>query len=103
MTVLRTRRDTTCGRAFVFAFVLGAFAGCAQRIPPMVNASDAQRANVQLADLEVGRTVLIRKCGGCHQPPMPSDHTAAEWPSKLDEMSMRADLHADERRAIQQY
>jgi len=78
-------------------------AACAPRQPPVATPADAQRASIPLADLEQGRSLLIRKCGGCHRPPQPSEHGAAEWPSKLDEMAIRSNLDGDQRRALQQY
>jgi cytochrome c5 len=105
MTFTLSPRRATAMLAAAFGLVvtLVAGTGCARRMPPMVTTADAQRTHVQMADLEAGRTVLIRKCGGCHQPPLPTDHTAADWPSKLDEMSSRANLDTRERRVIQQY
>lgn len=79
-------------------------AGCARRVPPRATALDAERASVALADLERGRELLIAKCGSrCHKTPMPGDHTAAEWPHELDEMSERAKLTPVERAAIERY
>ncbi|MBS1122294.1 MAG: hypothetical protein H6Q90_4522 [Deltaproteobacteria bacterium] len=84
-------------------FAAGALAACARRTPPYATTIDAQRANVELAELEQGRALTIRKCGSCHQPPLPRDHTSAEWPSKLDEMAARANLDARQRHVIEQY
>lgn len=73
-------------------------------MPPRATAADAMRANVSVAELEDGRKLVIRKCGGgCHRPPLPSDHTAAAWPKALDEMAPRASVSFDERRAIERY
>jgi cytochrome c553 len=71
--------------------------------PPIATAVDAQRAHVELADLEHGRTLLVAKCGGCHQVPLPSEHTAHDWPIKLGEMSARAKLDDEQRRSIEKY
>jgi cytochrome c553 len=71
--------------------------------PPMATLADAQRANVQLAELQDGRALVVRKCGNCHAPPVPKDHTAGEWPKQLDEMSVRANLDRKQRFLIQQY
>lgn len=81
----------------------GSGAGCARRSPPMASATDAQRANIELADLQQGRSLLIGKCTNCHKAPMPNDHTAAEWPAKLDEMSARANLDVMQRSLIEKY
>ena len=102
-TLTPRRAATLIAASLGLVVVLLAGTGCARRMPPMVTAADAQRANVRMADLEAGRSTLIRKCGGCHQAPLPTDHTAAEWPSKLDEMASRSNLDAEERRVLQQY
>jgi len=81
-----------------------ALAGCARRMPPRATTIDAQRANLTVGELDVGRSLVISKCGSrCHQPPMPNDHTALEWPKAMDEMSPRAAITADQRRAIERY
>lgn len=77
---------------------------CARRMPPRATFADAQRGNVTLAELETGRELVVAKCGSrCHQPPLPSDHSASEWPRSMDEMAPRAAVTADERRAIERY
>ena len=81
-----------------------AAAACAPRTPPLGTASDASRANVELADLEHGRTLLIQKCGNaCHATPMPGSHPAIEWPAKLGEMADRAHLEPMQRALIEKY
>jgi hypothetical protein len=78
--------------------------GCARRMPPRATALDAQRANMTLAELEQGRSLVVSKCGSrCHKPPMPNDHTPSEWPKAMDEMAPRASVTFDERRAIERY
>lgn len=91
--------------AFIVALVAGlaGAGGCARRSPPQVTAMDAERANVELAELQQGRKLLLGKCAGCHKTPMPRDHTPAEWPAVLDDMAERAKLNADQERLIQQY
>ena len=89
--------------ALVIAAMLAA-AGCARRMPPRATAMDAQRTGIALDELEHGRKLVVSKCGSrCHQPPMPNDHTAREWPHALDEMAPRAALSTDERSAIERY
>lgn len=77
--------------------------GACRVAPPRATAADASRANVQLAELVDGRKLMVTKCGNCHAPPMPNEHTAAEWPAKLDEMGQRANLDPKQRYLIQQY
>ena len=84
--------------------LLAAFAACRPAAPPMASEADAARGHVDVATLEEGRSLLVRKCGGaCHKVPLPSQHTAAEWPVKLDEMSTRAGLAPGQRQLIEQY
>jgi len=71
--------------------------------PPQVTALDAERANVGLAQLERGRTLLISKCSGCHATPMPGQVRASEWPKKLEEMAQRSGLTTDQHELIQLY
>ena len=80
-----------------------ALAGCVASAPPPASPLDASRGNVQLAELQSGRTLLMRKCGGCHRVPMPSDHAAHDWPSKLVEMADRARVDDQQRHLIEAY
>lgn len=86
--------------ALVAASTLG---GCARSSPPMVTATDAQRGNVELAELEQGRKLLIGKCTNCHRVPMPKDHAAGEWPKMLDEMATRANIDITQQKLIEKY
>jgi hypothetical protein len=89
-------------RALVIVVLLAA--GCARPMPPRATAMDAQRVGMSIDELEHGRKLVVAKCGSrCHQPPMPTDHTALEWPKAMDEMSPRAAVSGDERRAIERY
>jgi cytochrome c5 len=88
--------------ALVIAAIVGGLGAC-RVTPPRATAADASRANVQLAELVDGRKIMVTKCGNCHAPPMPSQHSAAEWPGKLDEMAGRANLDGHQRYLVQQY
>lgn len=73
-------------------------------MPPVATPRDADRGRVELAELQQGRTLLVQKCSGsCHRAPLPSDHSAAEWPEKLEEMAQRAALHGSEQKLIERY
>jgi len=91
-------------RRFVLgsAIALGTLSACGAA-PPVATAGDAARANIALAELEQGRTLLIRKCGNCHQPPLPASQPIAQWPAKVGEMSARSKLEAGQRELIEQY
>lgn len=82
---------------------LAGAAGCARRTPPQATAADAERANVELAELAQGRKLLLSKCGGCHKTPLPGDRTPAEWPAMLDDMGERANLDDHQEHLIEQY
>lgn len=69
----------------------------------MATAGDAQRGNVELADLQQGRKLLLGKCAGCHQTPMPDDHSAAEWPKMISEMAQRAKLDRAQIALLERY
>jgi len=77
--------------------------GCARIAPPLATMGDAQRARVTLSALHEGRALLISKCGGCHQTPMPYQYSAVEWPQKLGEMSERASLDAAQIGVLEKY
>lgn len=83
--------------------LLAALAGC-RVAPPHATAADSERSHVAMDELERGRSLLVSKCGAsCHTAPLPSQHTALEWPAKLDEMSARAGLELGQRRLIEEY
>jgi hypothetical protein len=83
--------------------VLALVAAC-RVAPPQATALDAERWHVALAELQQGRQLLVSKCGAsCHAAPLPSAHTALEWPAKLDEMAGRANLELGQRRLIEEY
>lgn len=84
--------------------VLALVAACRAGGPPHATAADAERSNVAMAELERGRSLLVSKCGAsCHTAPLPSQHTAREWPAKLDEMAERSNLDRAQRRLIEEY
>jgi hypothetical protein len=83
--------------------MLASAAACSGASPPHATALDAERGKVALTDLQEGRTLLVRRCGGCHQPPMPGAHTTHDWPKMIDEMRTRANLDARQQQLILQY
>ena len=90
-------------RAALALCVSGMLAACGASSPPSVSPLDANRANVQLADLQNGRSLLLRKCGGCHRVPLPTEHSPHDWPAKLGEMSARAHVDDQQRHLIEAY
>ena len=82
-------------------------AACSAGLPRPV-AADAQRAAtqwpaVQLTDLQEGRTLYVRKCGGCHRLYLPNKFSPEHWQASMDEMSMRAGLDASQQLKLEAY
>lgn len=91
--------------AFILAGTL--ISGCGPGAP-RVTAQHAQWAQakwptVTMAELERGRTLFLDKCSACHLPPAPRNHSPAEWPEKVAEMTERAHLVPDEVTLIERY
>lgn len=84
------------------ALWIGMLASCAAP-PPIATASDAARANIALAELEQGRTLLLGKCGGCHRPPLPASQQVTAWPKQVDTMAARSKITDEQHRLILQY
>jgi cytochrome c5 len=99
----REPANLTMRVAVLLVLLVGLVTGCARRSPPQVTAADAERGNIELAELQSGRKLLLRKCAGCHKTPMPNDHTPAEWPKMIAEMAGRAKLDAMQTRLIEKY
>jgi hypothetical protein len=78
---------------------------CREPAPPHATAIDAQRANVELAALTEGRTLLVQKCSGgeCHRVPLPSDAKRRDWPRWVHEMTERSKIDPRQARLIEQY
>lgn len=91
------------------AAVLGlALIGCGRPWLPVATPADATRAQARWPDTSVdelnrGRTLVLRRCSGCHQPPSPNQRTAAAWPAEVAAMAERAGLKADEHPALTHY
>ena len=83
-------------------FVLLALGGCGGGLP-VATPADAARANVALADLQSGRSLVMSKCSACHAPPFPDAHTGAAWPRSIEQMSARSHLDAEQHRLIETY
>ena len=76
--------------------------GCTKP-PPQATALDAERGNVGLAELTEGRTLLIRKCSGCHRTPLPAEYRATEWPKHVADMVERSNIDDKQRTLIERY
>lgn len=87
-------------RAALIALVL---AGCQRPWVPVATQADANRANVSVAELNHGRSLLVRHCSGCHQTPSPRDTIADAWPAEVEDMRERSGLDPDEAAAVTRY
>jgi hypothetical protein len=81
---------------------LAVLVGCTPP-PPLATAADAERAHVALDDLGRGRDLLIAKCGGCHDVPLPKDEPRAKWPAQVIDMGQRAGLAPEDEHLLEQY
>lgn len=86
-----------------------ALAACASALPQPVQ-QDATTARQRwpeatLGDLEVGRSLYVQRCAGCHALKSPSSVRAEAWPSKIAAMEREHDVHLDtsEARLIERY
>jgi hypothetical protein len=83
-------------------------AGCAHSNAPVATDADAARAQarwpgITVEELNHGRKIYVGHCGGCHLPPAPASHPAAEWPGHVREMSERSGLSSDEEAEVIRY
>jgi len=70
---------------------------------PVATEADAQRSHVELAQLEAGRALLIKKCSGCHDTPSPGQRSPSDWPHQVGAMQQRAGIDASQRALIEQF
>ena len=78
-------------------------AGCAATPPPLVTPADAERGHLPIAELQQGRDLLVGKCGGCHDVPLPDQQPRAAWPEKVGAMVQRSGIAPAQRQLIEQY
>ena len=88
--------------------LLVGLAGCASSSAPRATEADATRARLRwpgitLAELDAGRSLYVGRCGTCHVPPPPGDHTPEAWPGHVHEMAERAGLDDAEALQIERY
>lgn len=81
--------------------------GCAVALPAPT-AADSVAAQPRwpgttAADLERGRAVYVRRCGGCHHLHHPSEEKPERWPDLVRKMAPRAKLAGDEARDVLRY
>lgn len=82
---------------------LATTAACRGPWLPVATEADAVRVQRQVADLNHGRTLLIRHCSGCHLTPSPRDQAAGAWPGEVADMQERSGLEPGEASLITQY
>jgi mono/diheme cytochrome c family protein len=72
--------------------------------PPVTSAmTRTAKKNVDLAALNEGRSLFVRRCIECHTLPAFWHYSDGEWPRILDDMSHRARLDSAQREAILAY
>lgn len=95
------------GLALTLGLTMGLIA-CGRPWMPVATPADATRAQAMwpattVDELNRGRTLVLRRCSSCHQPPSPSQRTAAEWPAQVAAMAERAGLEPDEHPPLTHY
>jgi hypothetical protein len=75
---------------------------------PVATPDDAVRAQARwptttVEELNHGRSLVISRCGNCHQPPSPSDRRADQWPQDVADMSERSGLAPGESELLTRY
>jgi mono/diheme cytochrome c family protein len=94
--------------ACLAAAVVAAFAGACTRPVASPVAADARWAEQRwpgttVVDLEQGRGVFVSRCSNCHSLPDPTQKSADEWPSAVDEMAARARLSDEDKARVARY
>ncbi len=87
---------------------VAAIAACAARALPRVMPPDVDRAQLTwpgttAADLDHGRSLYLARCSSCHQPVLPDEVPAIEWPGHVDEMKERSALNDQEAALVTRY
>lgn len=96
------------GRLTLAGALLVGLAACGGRWIPKATDADAARIaatwpGTTATTLNQGRTLLLSRCGNCHQPPSPAEHAAAEWPGEVQEMRERSGLSPDDAVLVERY
>lgn len=87
----------------VFTCLVGILAyrcGGALYVP---TALDAEREQVNIDTLALGRQLYIRNCGSCHSLYLPQNYTRAQWKSIVARMQKPAKINDAQAHIIYQY
>ncbi len=92
----------------VMALALSALSACAGPWLPVATTADVARVQPRwptatVDELNHGRSLVIRRCSNCHQPPSPADRAAADWPAEVADMAERSGLAAGEDELLTRY
>src|SRR5690606_29653859 len=77
--------------------------GAAGVSPEMLTRAQSHDSSATEATITHGKTVYEAKCGTCHALPLPSAHSAEEWPEWVKKMAPQAKLSADDEEAVLHY
>jgi hypothetical protein len=64
---------------------------------------DAVRVHIELGQLSAGRDLLLKRCGSCHDVPVPGQRAAKDWPPQVALMQVKAGIDDSQRALIEQY
>lgn len=82
-----------CGAAFIAPDVT----------PQLVEIAQGQQAGITQDDLQRGHDTFVASCGRggfCHKLPTPKSRSAERWPGILDQMAVKANLHAGQKQDV---
>lgn len=100
-------RHVKARRLPVLALVAGTVAACTGSLPDPTDADVVAARQrwpaTSRAELVDGRHLLVNRCSGCHALPVPSLHSAAEWPAIVNEMAGPAHLSPDQAVRVAHY
>jgi hypothetical protein len=91
----------------VFVVAGQLLAACAGQIPPPTEADVLRAATgfpgTTLADLDLGRSLYVGHCSGCHNLHRPDAYSPDKWPGMIDEMREKAKLEPAEAVYVTRY
>lgn len=65
--------------------------------------ADAQKTDVSIDTLTIGRNIYINNCGSCHRLHSPESFSKKEWTDVLPSMFKKAKMKKDDARLVLSY
>jgi hypothetical protein len=90
-------------RAFLFVVVLAGCVTIPHLTPAQLAWASSKWPDVQMAELEKGRSIYVTRCGSCHTAPSPAEVMEQNDADMVREMSERAKLTPAEQQAVMRF